>query len=211
MASCSLLRGAPDDDCRDLIEANRGVEEFHAGQLGQRYGVAADFRDNAFDVLSREQLQLHTFARVLLDGLTHAVGVVQVDLSVLRHAVRDQTGASDGEAKRDDSRARAASADESQPVSLLFGQQGITSIASRVRASVLIAHAHAHAAIAVRCCSEGGLVNAGTRLSFDAAKGRNPAYLLFLIATDSGQFEPLSGHTFPTETVFRLTPATEPR
>jgi hypothetical protein len=56
-----------------------------------------------------------------------------------------------------------------------------------------------------------GLVNSGTELSFDTAAGRKPAYLLFLIDTGGGQFEPLSGHTFPTETVFRLTPATPPR
>jgi hypothetical protein len=57
--------------------------------------------------------------------------------------------------------------------------------------------------------AEAGLVNAGTHLSFDAPKERPPAYVLFLTATDGGRFEPLSGHTFPTETVFRLMPATE--
>lgn len=52
-----------------------------------------------------------------------------------------------------------------------------------------------------------GLVNAGSELSFDATTGQKPAYLLFVIDTNDGRFEPLSGHTFPTETVFRLTPA----
>lgn len=52
-----------------------------------------------------------------------------------------------------------------------------------------------------------GLVNAGSELSFDATTGPKPAYLLFVIDTNDGRFEPLSGHAFPTETVFRLTSA----
>jgi hypothetical protein len=54
---------------------------------------------------------------MLLDRLTHAVGGVQIDLTVLRHGPRYQTGASDREAKGDDGRTNAAGADESQPVS----------------------------------------------------------------------------------------------
>jgi hypothetical protein len=51
---------------------------------------------------------------------------------------------------------------------------------------------------------DAGFVNAGTHLSFDTAKNSKAAYLLFLTVTDGRRFEPLSGHTFPTDTVFRL-------
>jgi hypothetical protein len=58
--------------------------------------------------------------------------------------------------------------------------------------------------------ADSGLLNAGTQLSFDVASRQKTAFLLFLTPIDGGQFEPLSGHTFPTEAVFRLTtPAAE--
>ena len=46
-----------------------------------------------------------------------------------------------------------------------------------------------------------GLANAGSVLDF--ADGSGP-YLLFLKRGDGGTYEPLSGHAFPTESVFFL-------
>ena len=45
-----------------------------------------------------------------------------------------------------------------------------------------------------------GVVNAGSALAFEPKSG---PYMLFLVKTAKG-FEPVSGHTFPTESVFRL-------
>ena len=46
-----------------------------------------------------------------------------------------------------------------------------------------------------------GLLNTGTSLDFDAHPG---AYLLFLKRRGDGDYEPLSGQTFPTDSVFSL-------
>jgi len=45
-----------------------------------------------------------------------------------------------------------------------------------------------------------GLINAGSVLLFDEARH----YLLFLTVGSDGLYEPLSGHTFPGDSVFRL-------
>lgn len=58
-----------------------------------------------------------------------------------------------------------------------------------------------------RNAPKGGLVNGGTELSFVTSKEHKESYLLFLTWTDDGRFESLSGHTFPTDTVFRLSEA----
>jgi len=55
-----------------------------------------------------------------------------------------------------------------------------------------------------RNASKSGLVNRGSELTFVTSKERKDPYLLFLTRTDDGRFEPLSGHTFPTDTVYRL-------
>lgn len=46
-----------------------------------------------------------------------------------------------------------------------------------------------------------GLVNAGTYLDFSGHAG---AYLLFLARGGADAYEPLSGHTFPTNSVYKL-------
>lgn len=46
-----------------------------------------------------------------------------------------------------------------------------------------------------------GLLNAGSVLEFGDGSG---LYLLFLKRSDDGTYEPLSGHTFPTDSVFLL-------
>ena len=46
-----------------------------------------------------------------------------------------------------------------------------------------------------------GLVNAGSALNFRESKG---PYLLFLASRSGGVIEPLSGHTFPTDSVYLL-------
>jgi hypothetical protein len=46
----------------------------------------------------------------------------------------------------------------------------------------------------------GGVINTGSVLTFEPKSG---PYLLFLVKTATG-FEPVSGHTFPTESVFHL-------
>ena len=45
-----------------------------------------------------------------------------------------------------------------------------------------------------------GLVNAGTALRLEEKR----SYLLFLAALPDGSYEALSGHTFPTDAVYRL-------
>jgi hypothetical protein len=46
-----------------------------------------------------------------------------------------------------------------------------------------------------------GLLNTGTALDFDTQPG---PYLCFLKRRGDGNYEPLSGHTFPTDSVYRL-------
>jgi hypothetical protein len=52
-----------------------------------------------------------------------------------------------------------------------------------------------------------GLVNTGTVLQFRNQVG---PYLLFLKKSHKGGYEPLSGHTFPTDSVFLLSKAGRP-
>jgi hypothetical protein len=47
---------------------------------------------------------------------------------------------------------------------------------------------------------EGGLVNGGSALAFSAGA----AYLMFLKHSEGSVFEPLSGHTFPTTSIYRV-------
>jgi hypothetical protein len=49
--------------------------------------------------------------------------------------------------------------------------------------------------------SPDGLVNAGSYLDFRTATG---GYLLFLTRGAADRYEPVSGHTFPTKSVYRL-------
>jgi hypothetical protein len=49
-----------------------------------------------------------------------------------------------------------------------------------------------------------GLVNAGSYLDFSADTG---PYLVFLTRSAGDTYEPLSGHTFPTDSVYRLSKA----
>jgi hypothetical protein len=46
-----------------------------------------------------------------------------------------------------------------------------------------------------------GVVNTGSSLNFTAGEG---PYLLFLAKGSNGLYEPLSGHTFPTDSVYLL-------
>ena len=51
----------------------------------------------------------------------------------------------------------------------------------------------------------GGLVNGGTALTFTTGA----TYLVFLKHSEGSAFEPLSGHTFPTDSVYRVLKARE--
>jgi len=46
-----------------------------------------------------------------------------------------------------------------------------------------------------------GAINSGSTLTFTSGHG---PYLLFLARRPDGAYEPLSGHTFPTDSVYRL-------
>jgi len=48
--------------------------------------------------------------------------------------------------------------------------------------------------------AKGGLVNVGSHLGLRPSH----SYLLFLVRRPDGVFEPLSGHTFPEDSVYRL-------